>query len=285
MVEKNKPSAEELLVELIARKRERLLANPPLHKSKDPLSPEDYAKRLNEEIRNDSLLADHRREERIEEQLLLWGQKAGKRFKDAHITSPRVRKIVEARVERLSVGGPGHNNGLILTGAYGVGKTWTVYAFVKRLIEEGVMNVSEVMMGTEISMIKPLSDATFDRTEKVRDLLNPKYRFFYVDDVGIATFKSSKIRHELWYALIDHCYVKNLPLVITTNKSFVKHPVRDAETNAEYINEFEAWVGQASYDRLKALAGTDGLVVLDNKNMRDEANKRFDIFGSSRSNG
>lgn len=268
---------QDLLIEAMRRRKEAIEeANAFRAVTKKPsVSPDEYARRLNAQIGFDASIASDLRKQRIDAARETWRNMVGKRFADAKIDDPEIAEKVNIRVRRIVNNGPLHRNSMVLTGHLGVGKTWTGYAYASQLIAEGVLQPGEILLGTEIGLLTPLALATYDRTEKIQELLGPQHKFFFIDEVGRATFKSQELRHEIWYAIINHAYENHIPVVLTTNKSSKTRPVRDAKANKEYNNELEMWIGEAAYDRLKYMAH-DGVIVPGEINKRPEVNDQLD---------
>lgn len=269
---------QELLQEAIRRRKEAVAAVATARggeKKKPAVSPEEYARRLNAQIQFDATIASSLKKERIDNALREWDTLVGRRFARAKIEDPNIAEKVNVRVRRIVNGGPLHRNSIVLIGHLGVGKTWTSYAYARQLIEEGVLSPGEVCFGTEIGLLTPLALATYDRTEKIQAFLDPSKKFYFIDEVGRATFKSTELRHEIWYAIINHAYENHIPVVITTNKSSRPNPVSDTKTNKQYSNELEAWIGEAAYDRLKYMAD-DGVIIPGDVNKRAEVNAVLD---------
>lgn len=281
------PKQRTLLEEAIRRRKESIDAAGAgrAAEKKKAISPEEYARRLNAQIQVDANIASTLKKERIDTALKEWDSLVGRRFARAKIEDPNIAEKVNVRVRRIVNGGPLHRNSIVLIGHLGVGKTWTSYAYARQLIEEGVLSPGEVCFGTEIGLLTPLALATYDRTEKIQSFLDPSKKFYFIDEVGRATFKNAELRHEIWYAIINHAYENHIPVVITTNKSSRPSAIRDPKTNKEYANELEAWIGEAAYDRLKYMAD-DGVIIPGDTNKRAEVNAALDAQyddGSARS--
>lgn len=240
------------------------------------VTPDEYNRRLQAQIQTDNALAKDLKQERVDAALKVWDERVGPRFAYARVDSPEIQKRVNERVARIVNNGPLHKNSMVLTGHLGVGKTWTGFAYARQLIEEGVLRPAEVLFGTEIGLLTPLALASFDRTEKIQEFLNLHHKFFFIDEVGRATFKSPELRHEIWYAIINHAYENHIPVVITTNKSSKPSGVKDTMSNKAYKSEMEMWIGEAAYDRLKYMVGEDGAIVPGDENKRAEVNSRLD---------
>lgn len=254
-------------------------AERPAPKPRASVDPSEYVRKLNESIAKDHAIAADLKKNRVDAALKEWDSIVGLRFANARIEEPGILKRVDSRVERIVAGGPLHKNSMVLTGHLGVGKTWTGYAYARRLLEEGVLQPNEILHGTEIGLLTSLSLATFDRADKIQEFLKPQHKFYFIDEVGRATFKTSELRHEIWYAIINHAYENHIPVVLTTNKSTSATGVVDAKTNRQYTTEMEQWIGEAAYDRLKYMTGEDGVIVPGDVNKRAAVNTMLDSTG------
>lgn len=254
-------------------------AERPAPKPRASVDPSEYVRKLNESIARDHAIAADLKKNRVDAALKEWDSIVGLRFANARIEEPGILKRVDSRVERIVAGGPLHKNSMVLTGHLGVGKTWTGYAYARRLLEEGVLQPNEILHGTEIGLLTSLSLATFDRADKIQEFLKPQHKFYFIDEVGRATFKTSELRHEIWYAIINHAYENHIPVVLTTNKSTSATGVVDAKTNRQYTTEMEQWIGEAAYDRLKYMTGEDGVIVPGDVNKRAAVNTMLDSTG------
>ncbi|MBC9705825.1 MAG: ATP-binding protein [Enterococcus sp.] len=248
----------------------------PPPKPRQTVDTSEYVRKLNESIAKDQEIAANLKKTRIDSALREWDTIVGPRFANARVEDQGILRRVNSRVERIVAGGPLHKNSMVLTGHLGVGKTWTGYAYARRLLEEGVLQPSEILHGTEIGLLTSLSLATFDRADKIQEFLKPQHKFYFIDEVGRATFKTSELRHEIWYAIINHAYENHIPVVLTTNKSTSSTAVIDAKSNRQYTTEMEQWIGEAAYDRLKYMTGEDGVVVPGDVNKRGAVNTMLD---------
>ena len=268
----------ELLRKALAKKKAASKAPAASAKSsvKQPVSKEDYARKLNAHIAADASIASNHSAVRIQRELDAWHQRVGERMSNAVAENPAVAEKINRRVSKIINGGPLHSNGLVFTGHLGTGKTWNAYAYIEKLIRAGVLANHEICAETEIGLLTPIALATFNRPDKMDEILHKKYKFYFIDEVGRATFKNPELRHEIWYELINHAYLHHIPVVLTTNKSTEPKNIRESTTNKTYANELEAWVGDAAYDRLRYMIGSDGAIVPSGENQRKATNARFD---------
>lgn len=223
------------------------------------VSPEEYKKRLVESLTQDSYLVGLEREKRIAHGLKEWKKKVGPRFGEATTDNP----IITDRVQRLATGSGAHKTSLVLSGDLGVGKTFAAYAFINLAIASGAVTPGQIVADTETAILGKISSSGFKRSELLEELFNPRYKIYFIDDVGQGYFSNEQGRREVWYELMDHVYSHDLTLIITTNKAF--KVVGGKITGSPAL---EQWVGGAAYDRLKHIVGLDGLIVPGNVNKR-----------------
>ena len=251
-------------------------------KKKSPMSVEEYTRRLNAQLADVNRISEAKRKAHIEEQVREWHQRAGIRFANAKVSDQRNQNIINSRVERIREGKLVHRNSLILIGELGVGKTWMGHAYIEALIREGLLQNNEVCMGTEINLLAPVAEAGFNQPEEIKRLLNPIYKMYFIDEVGRAAIRNPANRHAIWYALVNHAYVNHIPIIMTTNCGTAPvEYVNPATNERSKTSELEAWIGDASLDRLRYMAGDDGVIIPSSQNQRPQANKFFDQGGNN----
>lgn len=228
------------------------------HASSD-VSPEEYKKRLVEAMSQDAYLVSVEKEKRIAQSLDAWRKKVGARFGDATTDNPRILD----RVNRLASGNGAHKTSMVLSGELGVGKTYLSYAFINLAVASGAVTPGQIVADTETAILGKISSSGFKRSELLEELFNPRYKIYFIDDVGQGYFSNEQGRREVWYELMDHIYSHDLTLIITTNKSFKMVDGKITGSPA-----LEQWIGGAAYDRLKHIVGPDGLIVPGNVNKR-----------------
>lgn len=221
------------------------------HRVKNFVDPEEYDKRLKNSLRRDEVLVKEDKARRVEKATLEWKNKVGKTFSEATTDNP----LIHDRVNRLATNQGKHKTSMILHGDLGVGKTWTAHAFINLAIEAGAVTPGQIAMGDETSLLGKIAPSGYDRPALLEDLLNPKYKIYFIDEVGRGYFSNDLSRTNLWTALVDHVYTHQLSLVMTTNKYLTD-------------NSLGAWMGAAAFDRLKALVGKDGAIVPGRVNRR-----------------
>lgn len=237
---------------------------------KPKVTRDEYQRRLAESLREDERIIEQTSSDRISKAMEQWAQIVGPRFEKATIENERIKSLVMEKVDRIENHGPLHRNSLVLSGILGNGKTWTAYAYARELVSKGLLMPTSLVEGTESSLLTPLALAGFERPDKIYAFLNANKKFYIIDEVGRATFRTPEIRHEIWYELINHVYEKHIPIVLTTNKSTVgvKLPGSNRVTN-----ELEMWIGEAAYDRLRNIAD---IIVPGNVNQREKVGRLMD---------
>ena len=225
---------------------------------RNEVSAEEYHNRLVASLGQDSYLVSQEKEHRIDKALNEWKKRVGPRFADATTENP----LIVERVNRLAQGN-GIKTSLVMSGDLGVGKTWASYAFINLAIAAGAVTPGQIIADTETAILGKISSSGFKRAELLEELFNPRYKIYFIDDVGQGYFSTEQGRREVWYELIDHVYSHDLTLIMTTNKEFKIVGGKISGSPA-----LEQWIGGAAYDRLKHIVGSDGLIVPGNVNRR-----------------
>lgn len=112
-----------------------------------------------------------------------------------------------------------NNDGLLLWGEVGTGKTFYAACIANALIDQGV----PVMMTNFAKILNRLSGLySNDKNEFIDELM--RYDLLIIDDLGIE--RNTEFALEQIYNVIDERYKTKLPLIITTNLSLdtMKHP-------------------------------------------------------------
>lgn len=227
-------------------------------RTRNEVSAEEYHDRLLASLGQDSYLVSKEKENRIDKALLEWKKRVGPRFADATTENP----VIVDRVKKLSEGN-GIKTSLVMSGDLGVGKTWSAYAFINLAISAGAVTPGQIIADTETAILGKISSSGFKRAELLEELFNPRYKIYFIDDVGQGYFSTEQGRREVWYELIDHVYSHDLTLIMTTNKEF-----KIVNGKISGSPALEQWIGGAAYDRLKHIVGNDGLIVPGNVNRR-----------------
>ncbi|MCD8122483.1 MAG: ATP-binding protein [Clostridiales bacterium] len=124
------------------------------------------------------------------------------------------KKYVETWEERLR-----NNDGLLLWGDIGTGKTFYAACIANALIERGV----SVLMTNFAKILNKLSGIySDDKNEFVASLM--RYSLLVIDDFGIE--RNTEYALEQVFNVIDERYKTKKPLIVTTNLSIftLKHP-------------------------------------------------------------
>ena len=112
-----------------------------------------------------------------------------------------------------------NNEGLLLWGDVGTGKTFFAACIANALIEEGV----PVLMTNFAKILNKLSGMySEDKNEFISSLM--RYQLLIIDDLGIE--RNTEYAVEQVYNIIDERYKTNKPLIVTTNLSLntLKNP-------------------------------------------------------------
>lgn len=104
------------------------------------------------------------------------------------------------------------NNGMIITGESGVGKTHLAAAIANRLIE----NDKIVLMGRLTTLLDRIKETFHDNTKSENELIElySNVDMMIIDDLG--TEKISSWALEKLYTIIQNRIENNLPIIITT---------------------------------------------------------------------
>lgn len=246
-------SEQEALAQLVAETqaaRRRLVkkTQAQMNAVQETVDDNEYAKRLERSLKQDQLVVERVSEERIARSLADWQKRVGPTFAGATTDLP----LVVDRVNRLASKKGTHKTSLLLQGKMGTGKTWVAYSYINMAIAAGICTAGQVVSDTETSVLGRITMSGFKKPEMLDNLLHPRNKIFFIDDVGQGFFNDNQKREEVWFELIDHIYTHQLTLLITTNL-----------TNGQ----LERWVGARSYDRLMAIVG-DGILEPSKVNRR-----------------
>lgn len=234
-----------------------------------------YARRINADISATSEVARSKRDARLSEELSKWHERVGERFSNAKVQDKRINGIIEHKIANMKEGKV-HANSIILVGALGIGKTWTGFAYIERLIREGLIGESEVYFGTESETLQPITSAGYRRSEEEERLLSRRHKLYFIDEVGRANYRDSESRENIWLLLANHAYRYNIPMILTSNLGTVVKEMQRSDGTIRDTSPLENWLGVASMDRLRYMAGKDGVIVPSQSNMRGRTNEFFD---------
>lgn len=165
------------------------------------------------------------------------------------------------KVRCLTVAATNHT--YVTTGYTVTHNTWLGYAYINQAVQSGAVTPGQIVADTETAILGKISSSGFRRAELLEELFHPKYKIYFIDDVGQGYFSSEQSRKEVWYELLDHVYSHDLTLILTTNKEFVHQNGKIVGSPA-----LERWIGSAAYDRLRHIVGGDGLIIPGNVNKR-----------------
>lgn len=138
--------------------------------------------------------------------------------------------------------------------------TWHAYAYLNHAIQAGKVTAGQIVAGSELNLLGHISRAGFKAEEKWDYLFLPRHQIYFIDDVGKSQFTTSEARQGAWYALIDHIYTHQLAVIITTNKS----------VNRSGSDSLGQWLGDAAFDRLVTMVGSDGMFIPGKMNKRQQ---------------
>lgn len=147
------------------------------------------------------------------------------------------------------------NDGLLLWGGVGTGKTFFAACIANALIEQGV----SVLMTNFAKILNKLSGLYSDeKNDFIADMM--RYSLLIIDDFGIE--RSTEFALEQVYNIIDERYKAKMPLIITTNLSIttLENPVDTAH--------------QRIYDRVLAMCIP--VSFQGNNHRKQERKKKFE---------
>lgn len=233
-----------------------------LNKMRETVSNEEYLKRRERDRSRDMEILTKHNEKQIEKALKDWRTQVGATFANAHTDIPAILD----RVKRLASKTGLHKTSLILYGRQsGSGKTWNAYSYLNHAIADGAVNPGQIISEREGGRLSKIAAGGYKRSEMMEELLNPRYKIYFIDDVGAGTFGSEPVRQAIWYELVDHIYTHQLTIIITTMK---------APTRAD----LGKWIGEQAFDRLMSLVGgRDGI------HESGMINKRADVLAQRES--
>lgn len=225
---------------------------------KETIDDNEYAKRLLRRTQRDQSMVKKVRSERIEKSLKEWRRRVGPTFAEATTDNP----VILDRINRLSSGDGTHKTSLVLYGNLGVGKSWSAYSFLNLAISNDIATPGQIIADTETSVLGKITSAGYKKPELLDELLHERNKIWFIDDVGQGFFNDQQKRAEVWFELLDHIYMHQLTLLVTTNLSPFK-------SSTGRSSPLENWIGPRAFDRLRAIIGHDGLLEPSKINRRE----------------
>lgn len=238
---------------------------------------ESYLASVQAETRAVKVLAEKKERDKIQQNLREWEARIEVRWRDAaleRLSDSDVVSAIEDRVKRFQQQDGLNSTSLMISGAYGKGKTYVAYAYAHELIRQGFLKPSQVFIGTE-RVLTGIATSGFKKPEMMSRLLHPHYKFYLIDDVGRGSYSNPAQRGEIWYELLNHVYVNRLTLVLTTNL---------VTTSRDGGNTVAGWVGAAAVDRLRHLVGKAGNVVMSGDDKRTQLGQTWESDYQKRRN-
>ena len=106
----------------------------------------------------------------------------------------------------------GEDNGMIITGASGIGKTHLAAAIANKLVEDGKI----VLMGRLTTLLDKIKETFVDSTKSENELIElySNVEMIIIDDLG--TERISKWALEKLYTIVENRNENRLPIIITT---------------------------------------------------------------------
>lgn len=221
-----------------------------------------YARKANEKIVKDQKLATslHKRQrvERIPHELNEWQNKVTGLYRSAalnNIDSPEMRAFLSDNIKRFKYNTETDNGqkSIILVGGNGSGKTFAAYAFAYELLALGYLKADQIKIINETTLSE-IANSGYNKQEQLEELLNPKYKFYFIDEVGRATYRAQDQRANIWFSLLDHIGNYKLTAVLATN--LVAKKPTNAGSHSTTAPTIAEWLGKAGADRLRALVGS-----------------------------
>jgi DNA replication protein DnaC len=219
---------------------------------KEEVSDLEYQKRLRQSLKRDQTIVTDTKDARIKKSLENWKAKVGPTFREATTDHP----VILDRVSRLQDPNGKHLTSVAMYGNLGVGKTWLGNAYINLAIASGAVTDGQIISDTETSVLGRIAKGGYKAPEMLEELFNPRYKIYFIDDVGQGFFSNEHGRTEVWYELVDHIYTHQLTLILTTNKEFTDRSLG-------------GWIGMRAFDRLKTLVGRGGLIEPSKVNKRE----------------
>ncbi len=270
------------IFDIIQKRREAVPARKaPVVDSKEELSLAgklkiyDYHEQIMEGARKDLEVAEAVHKQRVIGYLKEWENSLEPRWRNADIReedfSPEAKVAIENALneykESLTVPGP-HQTSLMFVGRLGRGKTWSAYAYLKELIRHGYVAPSQIWHTTE-SKLGAITYSGYDKNKLQSELLDDKYKAYFIDDVGRGSFREIGQKGEIWFEIVNKAYARNIPLIITSNL-----PVTNPDDPGK---DLVGYLGHGPIDRIKSMVADEGYVIFaqgENKRQTLADNKR-----------
>lgn len=149
------------------------------------------------------------------------------------------------------------NQGLLMWGGVGTGKSYAAACIANHLLSQGV----SVVMTSFVKLLEMIQSSP-DRETEIIEKLN-KASLVIFDDLGAE--RSTDYALEKVYNVVDRRYSKNLPMIYTTNLTFEE---MRQEENIRYKRIYDrifencypmqftgpSWRAKAAYERFNAMA-------------------------------
>ena len=120
--------------------------------------------------------------------------------------NPRISAACERFADTFDHGDP---RGLLLYGDVGSGKTFMAAAIANRLIDRGFS-----VLQTDIGTVATIMESSFDgRARNLDRILG--HDLLVIDDIGAQRSTEYMMQHV--YSVVDGCYRRGTPMVVTTN--------------------------------------------------------------------
>ena len=129
---------------------------------------------------------------------------------NARLVNRKAVEIVKDYTKKCIEGS--ETNGMIITGASGIGKTHLAAAIANKLVEDGKI----VLMGRLTTLLDKIKETFVDSTKSENELIElySNVEMIIIDDLG--TERISKWALEKLYTIVENRNENRLPIIITT---------------------------------------------------------------------
>lgn len=192
----------------------------------------------------------------------LWWQRA-KTWHDALPAKFRAADRMDdpglsAATNHMRSGRPGLA-GLVVRGTAGTGKTWLAMSYVKVLVRDRLVDPGAVLVGTEAELLASLTQqATWDMGRDLAQLINPRWKVVFIDDVGVGLYRSETAKRGVWHPLIDAMYAENRTIVLSTELS---------------MSALRSYLGESVYTRIRSLCAGSIIELSEDQRLVQDAPK------------